>query len=104
MLRGTRIAAAVWCSGRLIAGWPVTLPNAVKATLATTSATGASGFACASASTFPAGGGRIAEVGVTSTSKSLPQRVTSRRLSSSWKLWDDGCRDGSARPAQPSTA
>jgi len=61
----------------------VTLPNAVNDTLATTSSTGWSGVACCASSTAPAIGGRIAEVGVSSTSKSRPQRATSRRLSSS---------------------
>jgi len=61
----------------------VTLPNAVNDTLATTSSTGWSGVACWASSTAPASGGRIAEVGVSSTSKSRPQRATSRRLSRS---------------------
>ena len=41
------------------------------------------GAASCASSTAPATGGRIAEVGVSSTSKSRPQRATSRRLSSS---------------------
>src|SRR5262249_47402092 len=70
-------------SGSEIDGRPVTLPNAVNATLAITDGTGAFGVAIEAFSVSPAIGGSAAHVGVTSTSKSRPQRATSRREISS---------------------
>ena len=60
------------------------LPNAVNATLATTSNTGWSGAACCACMIEPATGGRIADVGgEQDVEVTPPPGATSRRLSSS---------------------
>src|SRR5437763_541532 len=72
--------SSVQCTGRLIAGRPVMLANTVKATMARTASTGSPGLAWACSRTEPTGGGRMAVVGVTSTSNSAPQADTRARL------------------------